>query len=80
MSVQASNIIAANIYRDQDKPLYRRGNKVLLGLAALSIVWLLLIKAFYAWRNKQKERVWNAMTLSEKEHYLATTKDEGNRR
>lgn len=80
MCVQASNIVAVNIYRDDDKPLYRRGNKVLISLSCFAILWACLIKVFYIWRNKQKERIWNAMTQAEKEHYLATTRDEGNRR
>jgi hypothetical protein len=35
---------------------------------------------FYRWHNKRREARWNAMTEDEKANYLATTKDEGNKR
>ena len=80
MCVQTSNIIGSNVYRNNDTPYYRKGNKGLLVVVAFNIVCLGSIKLYYMRRNKQKARVWNAMTLEEKQHYLATTKDEGNRR
>jgi hypothetical protein len=38
------------------------------------------IKVYYIWRNKSRDRKWNAMSSEEKDHYLRTTKDEGNKR
>jgi hypothetical protein len=37
-------------------------------------------KGYYMWRNNKKEEQWKAMTQEEKNHYLATTKDEGAKR
>ena len=61
MSVQIGNIIANNIYREDDKPQYRRGNGVLFAINLLGIVVFLLTKAYYIRRNQQRSRVWNAM-------------------
>ncbi|ENI05822.1 hypothetical protein COCC4DRAFT_39747 [Bipolaris maydis ATCC 48331] len=80
MFVQSGNIISTNIYRDDDKPLYRRGNKILLAICSFNIVLFYLVKLFYIWRNKVRERRWNAMTKEEQQDYLLTTKDEGMKR
>lgn len=37
-------------------------------------------KCFYVTVNKSRAKVWEAMSREEKEHYLSTTKDEGNKR
>ncbi|KAK7752682.1 hypothetical protein SLS62_005451 [Diatrype stigma] len=71
---------AGSIYRADDKPYYRRGNKVLLGLVAWNFVLSVMIKCFYIYKNKTRERVWDAMSPEEKTDYIATTKDEGNKR
>lgn len=80
MCVQASNIIATNIYREDDKPLYRRGNKVLIGICAANFLLFAGAKIFYVRVNKKREEVWNGMSREEKDHYLATTEDKGNKR
>nr|UWK21995.1 major facilitator superfamily transporter (MSF) [Trichoderma rodmanii] len=80
MFVQSGNIISSNIYRDDDQPLYRRGNKILLGINCFNIVLFYLVKAFYIWRNKVRDRKWNAMTKEEQEDYSINTKDEGMKR
>ncbi|EMR63983.1 putative phthalate transporter protein [Eutypa lata UCREL1] len=80
MICQASSIISSNIYRTDDAPYYRRGNKVLLALVAWNFVLSVFIKLFYIWRNKSREREWNSMSQEEKDQYIATTKDEGNKR
>ena len=80
MTVQSGNIIATQIYRDDDKPLYRRGNKVLLGICAANIALFYLAKLFYIWRNKVRDNKWNAMTKEEQDNYILTTKDEGPKR
>ncbi|KAK2813649.1 hypothetical protein FQN50_000047 [Emmonsiellopsis sp. PD_5] len=80
MCVQASNIISSNIYREEDKPFYRTGNRVLLAIVCYNILIFIGAKWYYMHRNKTRELIWNAMTEQEKEHYLMTTKDEGNKR
>lgn len=80
MTVQTGNIIGANIYREDDVPLYRRGNKILLGICCFNIVLFYLVKWFYIWRNKVRDRKWDAMTKEQQEHYALTTTDEGMKR
>ncbi|KAI1080333.1 MFS general substrate transporter [Whalleya microplaca] len=80
MFVQAGGIISSNIYRTDDAPLYRRGNRQLLAILVTNIVLYCLTKAYYIFRNKQRDRKWNAMTPKEKLDYLSTTTDEGNKR
>lgn len=68
------------MYREDDAPLYRRGNRVILGLIAWNSVYTILIKVYYMWRNKRRENVWSGMSPEEKDNYLAMTKDEGSKR
>jgi hypothetical protein len=80
MFVQASGIIASNIYRADDAPRYKRGNRVLLSLCLTNLAIYGLTKIYYVWRNKSRASKWDAMTEDERLHYLATTTDEGNKR
>ncbi|KDQ22404.1 hypothetical protein PLEOSDRAFT_36128 [Pleurotus ostreatus PC15] len=81
MFVQASGIIAAQIYRKDDAPRYRRGNTILITICVFNIAVLYpATKAYYMWRNRQRAKIWDAMTSEEKATYLQTTKDIGNRR
>lgn len=80
MTVQASSIISQNIYRNDDKPLYRRGNKVLIAICAYNFLVFIGAKLFYVYVNKKRESVWSAMSDEEKDTYLATTTDKGNKR
>lgn len=63
-----------------DAPRYRRGNRQLLAIACMNIVMYILTKAYYVWRNKTRDTKWNSMTDEQRLEYLATTKDEGNKR
>ncbi|KAJ4424230.1 hypothetical protein N0V82_001096 [Gnomoniopsis sp. IMI 355080] len=80
MCVQASSVISSNIYRTDDAPHYRTGNKAILGLIAWSTCLILAIKYYYIWRNKRRDTIWNAMSAAERDEYLRTTKDHGNKR
>ncbi|KAI0869085.1 MFS general substrate transporter [Hypoxylon argillaceum] len=80
MAVQAGNVIANFVYLDDDKPLYKRGNSVLFAINVLSIVLFIFTKFYYIWRNKQREKVWNAMTEEEQHAYISSTRLIGSRR
>ena len=81
MFVQASAIIYSNIYRADDAPRYRRGNRILIAISAVNLGLLYPgTKLYYIWRNKQRDKIWNRMTAEEKAKYLETTTDVGNRR
>jgi hypothetical protein len=80
MSVQLATIIGQNIYREDDKPLYRRGNKVLIAICAHNIALFVATKIFYVSVNKKREGIWSSMSKEDKETYLKTTEDEGNKR
>lgn len=96
MCVQAGSIISSNvrytpnlkytisnllqIYRENDKPYYRRGNSAILGIIAWNAVFSLAIKAYYMWRNRTKEHKWNNMNQEEKRDYVDTTEEKGSKR
>ncbi|KAF8203870.1 major facilitator superfamily domain-containing protein [Pholiota molesta] len=80
MFVQAGVIIAANIYRADDKPLYKRGNKDLIAISSMNICLYIGTYFFYRTLNARREKIWKAMSLKEQKEYLETTKDDGNKR
>ncbi|KAL3427445.1 major facilitator superfamily transporter [Phlyctema vagabunda] len=80
MAVQLGNICANFIYRTDDKPLYHRGNTILIVINLLSILVFLLTKVYYITKNKQRERVWNAMSADEQREYKTTCRLTGSRR
>ncbi|KAF9872322.1 phthalate transporter [Colletotrichum karsti] len=80
MFVQTSGIISSNIYRSDDAPLYKRGNRALLGIVCMNLVLYPLVKSYYVFRNKRRDRIWNGMSEEQRLAYLSTTKDEGNKR
>ncbi|KAF2760494.1 MFS general substrate transporter [Pseudovirgaria hyperparasitica] len=80
MAVQASNIVGQNIYRDADAPLYRVGNRVLLGICVWNGVLVLGARAYYVRVNAGRERVWGEWAVGEREGYLRGTTERGNKR
>lgn len=81
MFVQASAVIYAQIYRKDDAPRYLRGNRILISVCCVNLCILYPgTKAYYKWRNRQRDKIWGKMTSEEKAQYLATTTDVGNRR
>ncbi|OSD03364.1 MFS general substrate transporter [Trametes coccinea BRFM310] len=80
MFVQAGGIIAANIYRDDDKPLYKRGNRVLIAICVMNIFLYLFVYCFYKGINKRRDKIWDSWTAEEQQEYLEKTKDQGNSR
>ncbi|KAJ7642838.1 major facilitator superfamily domain-containing protein [Mycena rosella] len=80
MFVQAGAIVYANIYRADDKPLYKRGNKELIGVCAMNIVLYILTFFFYRTINRSRDKKWNAWSKKEQQEYVEATKDVGNER
>lgn len=80
MFVQMGAIIALNIYREDDFPLYKKGNTILFLIELLLIPLLLFTKCFYIWKNNQKGKLWNKMTEEEREYYRKHSTDRGNER
>ncbi|KAF2829907.1 MFS general substrate transporter [Ophiobolus disseminans] len=80
MAVQIQAIIFSNIYQANDRPMYRRGNRVLVGVCVLNIFLYAFSKVYYTWRNKQRDKQWNAFTVEQKLDYMNTTTDEGSKR
>jgi hypothetical protein len=80
MFCQAAGIIAPNIYRADNKPKYRRGNKQLVAIVSGNIIIYLLVGVYYRWVNKRRDKIWNGMTAEEKGEYAKNTKVEGNKR
>ncbi|KAL2854566.1 major facilitator superfamily domain-containing protein [Aspergillus pseudodeflectus] len=70
MSVQLSSIAGANVYRTNDAPYYKHGNKVLIALAVTSMFLFGAAKVYYDWRNRQNAAKWQALTPEQKETYL----------
>ncbi|KAG1757054.1 major facilitator superfamily domain-containing protein [Suillus lakei] len=80
MFVQAGVIVYANIYRADDAPLYKRGNLILIIICSANFIIYMLTYFFYRGINRHREHQWNQMTVTERETYLETTKDQGNER
>ncbi|TID16702.1 hypothetical protein CANINC_004154 [Pichia inconspicua] len=80
MFVQAGSIIASNIYRTPDAPLYHKGNSILFGLSIALIPVLSLTKVFYCWLNKRKAIKWDKMSETEHDSYIENTNDSGSKR
>lgn len=78
--VQSGNIIASNIYREDDRPYYIRGNKILLAICCYNICLFVFVKFYYIARNKKREEAWALLTGEEKVDYVQNTKDEGAKR
>lgn len=64
MLVQLSRIIHANIYRpDDNPPIYRRGNRALIGVGCMNLCIYMIGKGYYMWRNKTKAKAWDGMNI-----------------
>lgn len=47
MLLQAGVVTSSNIYRADDAPLHRRGNRILLGILSLNLVLYAIAKSYY---------------------------------
>ncbi|AGO10244.1 AaceriAEL344CAp [[Ashbya] aceris (nom. inval.)] len=77
---QTGIIIAQQVYRKDDAPRYHRGNTILFFVTVSTIPMMILAKAYFIWRNKIKERTWNAMSEAERVEYTVTTADKDSKR
>ncbi|OAG37245.1 hypothetical protein AYO21_08544 [Fonsecaea monophora] len=77
MFVQAGGVISSNVYRQDDAPGYKRGNRVLLAVNLINIALYLGTKTYYVLRNRRRDRRWNAMTETQQLQYLARTRSRG---
>ncbi|KAF8736623.1 NADPH--cytochrome P450 reductase, partial [Rhizoctonia solani] len=66
MFVQAGAVVHANIYRADDQPLYKRGNRVLIGICSMNIVLYGLVWLFYRTVNKKRDKIWNSWSKERK--------------
>jgi hypothetical protein len=57
VAVQAGSVFSSQIYRNDDKPYYYRGNKVLLGILAWKIVIIILAKFYYIRTNEKRNAI-----------------------
>ncbi|KAL6362724.1 hypothetical protein LRP88_04028 [Fusarium phalaenopsidis] len=80
ITIQLSGIASSNIYREDDKPLYHRGNKNLVAITVGTIFAYAFAKGYYTYRNKSKRSKWNSLSTQEKANYLNNTNDQGNKR
>lgn len=80
MMVQIGGVLSANIYSQDDAPLFRQGNKKLFIIAIALIPVLVFTKVYYIARNNQKSQKWSSMSPEERDHYIRTTTDSGNKR
>ncbi|KAL4779969.1 putative MFS transporter [Aspergillus varians] len=80
ITIQLSGIASSNIYREDDKPYYHRGDGQLIAIAVATIAAYALAKVYYIARNRWKRNQWDAMSEQAKVEYLETTQDQGNKR
>ncbi|KDR85552.1 hypothetical protein GALMADRAFT_218650 [Galerina marginata CBS 339.88] len=80
MFVQTGAIISANMYRKDDKPLYKRGNRDLIAICCMNICLYIGNFFFYRTLNARRERIWQSWSAKEQQEYLETTTDDGNKR
>ena len=59
---QLDFVIAANIYRTDDAPLYHRGNRNLIIINFVVIGAFIGAKLYYITRNKARSKKWEGMT------------------
>ncbi|KAI9850793.1 MAG: hypothetical protein M1838_005048 [Thelocarpon superellum] len=81
--VQVGSIIGSQIYRAYDAPYYYLGNKVLISICALALATFIGQREYLKHLNRRKERVWDGMTLGERNAYQADTEArerDGNKR
>lgn len=80
MFSQAGGIVAMNIYRKDDAPLYKRGNTQLIIIAFATLAMILITRQWFIFRNNQRDKKWNSLTKEQQLDYVENTTDKGNKR
>lgn len=80
MSGQLGAIIGMNIYREEDRPLYKVGNTVLIAFVGYNLLVYAGARYFYKWLNAKRDKEWNAMSEEEQIVYLQGAKDGASKR
>jgi cbb3-type cytochrome oxidase subunit 3 len=80
MCVQLGNVVANFMYVSSDKPKYHKGNTKLVAINLVALVLFVLTKIYYVLRNKQRDRMWNALSEEQKADYVKNTRLQGSRR
>ncbi|KAK9709664.1 hypothetical protein K7432_008886, partial [Basidiobolus ranarum] len=80
MSVNINGLASSQIYRDDDKPRFHRGNWIIIGLAILTIILFIAQRYHYIFLNRRREKIWNSMSEEDKKEYIQTTHHIGNDR
>jgi len=57
------------IYRDNDKPYYYTGNKVLVSICAASVVVILTHREVLRYINRKKKKAWENLSEVEQRDY-----------
>lgn len=53
---------------------------MLTGIVVGNLVLYGLTKAWYIYRNHSRAKIWDSWTLHQRDEYIRTTKDQGNKR
>ena len=77
--LQLGGIIAANIYRKDDAPAYKRGNVDLIGISFGAIGACVISRIYYILRNRYKEKKWKKLTNEERKEYIDDCPDVANK-
>lgn len=71
--VQIGSIISSQIYRQDDKPYYHRGNTVLIAICCLACATFVCQRQYLKYLNSKKLKVWEGMTEKERIIYQNDT-------
>ncbi|KAI8149747.1 major facilitator superfamily domain-containing protein [Fennellomyces sp. T-0311] len=75
-----NGVPGSQIYRASDAPRFPTGNVVCIILNVIAMGLFISQRVRYSMTNKYREKKWNAMSDSDKEHYNKTTKHKGSNR
>lgn len=77
---QIGGIVSANVYREDDAPLYHKGNTQLFFVAITALLVCLGSRKYYQWRNQLKAKTWDLMSEFERKAYTLNSPTSGNKR